>query len=67
MAKKTTTKTKPPNTLLSSQTTPHRPRNKTAALGRLLALRTTKEHHRSGTSLWDIAALYGLAVSRRRD
>src|SRR6202034_3652181 len=27
--KKTTTKTKPPNTLLSSQTTPHRPRNKT--------------------------------------
>ena len=29
MAKKTTTKTKPPNTLLSSQTTPHRPRNKT--------------------------------------
>jgi hypothetical protein len=28
-SKKTTTKTKPPNTLLSSQTTPHRPRNKT--------------------------------------
>src|ERR1700744_1943767 len=27
--KKKTTKTKPPNTLLSSQTTPHRPRNKT--------------------------------------
>src|ERR1700730_14419159 len=27
-AKKTTTKTKPPNTLLSSQTTPLRPRNK---------------------------------------
>ena len=28
-AKKTTTKTKTPNTLLSSQSTPHRPRNKT--------------------------------------
>ena len=28
VAKKTTTKTKPPNTLLSSQTTPSRPRNK---------------------------------------
>jgi hypothetical protein len=32
--KKTTTKTKPPNTLLSSQTTPHRPRNRPAAQSR---------------------------------
>jgi hypothetical protein len=30
-------------------------------------VRTTKEHHRSGTSLLDIAALDGLTVSRRRD
>jgi hypothetical protein len=28
-------------------------------------LRTTKEDHRNGTSLWDIAALDGLTVSRR--
>src|SRR6516165_4903734 len=37
---KTTTKTKPPNTLLSSQTTPSGRATSPAAFGRLLAVRT---------------------------
>ena len=41
--KKTTTKTKPPNTLLSSQTTPLRPRNKPHGYWPLTRLRTTKD------------------------
>jgi hypothetical protein len=57
--KKTTTKTKPPNTLLSSQTTP----SGRATSPRLIAAYSwcgRRETHRSGTSLWDIAALDGL-------
>ena len=44
MRQKTNNKQKPPNTLLSSQTThPPRPPNKPTALGRVLVVRTGKE------------------------
>jgi hypothetical protein len=62
---KNNNKTKPPNTLLSSQTTPHRPRNKTCGFWSLARSADDEGSHRSGVSLWDIAALNGRAVSRR--
>jgi hypothetical protein len=55
------------HTIEFSNNTPTGRATRPTALGRSLAVRTTKEHHRSGTSLLDIAALDGLTVSRRRD
>jgi hypothetical protein len=43
VAQKTTTKTKPPNTLLSSQTTPSGRATNLAAIGRLVAVRTARD------------------------
>jgi hypothetical protein len=62
---KNNNKTKPPNTLLSSQTTPHRPRNKTRGFRPLTRCADDEGIHRSGVSLWDIVALDGPAASRR--
>ncbi|MFZ0230115.1 MAG: hypothetical protein WA622_16840, partial [Mycobacterium sp.] len=62
---KNNNKTKPPNTLLSSQTTPHRPRNKTHGSWPLTRCADDEGSHRSGVSLWDIVALDGPAASRR--
>jgi hypothetical protein len=58
-------KQKPPNTLLSSQTThPSRPRIHPTARGRVLVVRTTRRPPK-WLSLWDAIALGGLAASRR--
>jgi len=68
MTQKQQQKQKPPNTLLSSQTTPAGRATRLAAFGRLLIPRTSKDTHRSGVSLWDAAALSAvLAVSQRLD
>jgi hypothetical protein len=63
---KNNNKTKPPNTLLSSQTTPHRPRSKPHGSKPLTRSADDEGRPPKWDFLLDIAALNGLAVSRRR-
>jgi len=52
------------HTIEFSNNTPSTAQQASAALGRLLAC-GRRGTHRSGVSLWDIVALYGLTASRR--
>ncbi|BBX44683.1 hypothetical protein MCOO_06980 [Mycobacterium cookii] len=45
----------------------HRPRSKTRGFGPLTRSTDVERSHRNGVSLWDAAALSGLAVSQRLD